>query len=160
MGRCIIPGCGKPRRGHGYCKNHYYRWEKHGDPHHVDNAWGAAQNFFKDVVLPYKKNKCLIWPFAKNDFGYALMWSDDRMQRVCRLICEDMYGPSKHHSAHSCGKGKQGCVNPMHLSWKTKAENEADKILHGTSNRGRRHVVVKTNHKNVRRRGSSPKNMG
>jgi hypothetical protein len=31
------------------------------------------------------------------------------------------------------------CVNPNHLRWATRKENEADKISHGTHNRGERH---------------------
>lgn len=30
------------------------------------------------------------------------------------------------------------CINPAHLRWATSAENAADKIQHGTTNRGER----------------------
>lgn len=42
------------------------------------------------------------------------------------------------HLRAACGNGSKGCVNPGHLKWATRAENEADKIDHGTSNRGER----------------------
>ncbi len=29
---CIIPGCGKYRESNGYCKMHWYRWKRTGDP--------------------------------------------------------------------------------------------------------------------------------
>jgi len=153
MGECSVSGCDRKARGHGYCKNHYYRFVKHGDPLHVDNAWGEAQKFFEARVLTYRGNKCLIWPFARNDFGYAMLWHEGRMHRACRLICEAIHGSApKLFSAHSCGKGKLGCVNPKHLRWATKAENEADKLKHGTSNRGRRRVITPASHQNVRSR--------
>lgn len=51
-------------------------------------------------------------------------------------MCQKAHGdpPSpKHDAAHSCGRGHEGCVNPNHLSWKTKKQNQADRITHGTS---------------------------
>jgi hypothetical protein len=53
-------------------------------------------------------------------------------------------------AAHSCGKGSSGCVNPLHLSWKTTQDNERDKIEHGTTNRGERHGCHKLTEDQVR----------
>lgn len=33
-GTCAIPGCGKPHRARGWCKAHYSKWYRHGDPLH------------------------------------------------------------------------------------------------------------------------------
>lgn len=57
------------------------------------------------------------------------------------MVCEAVHGPapSPHHeAAHTCGRGSSGCINPNHLRWATPTENQADKIEHGTSNRGER----------------------
>lgn len=40
-------------------------------------------------------------------------------------------------ASHSCGNER--CINPGHLYWATPKRNNADKILHGTTNRGERH---------------------
>lgn len=29
---CMVPGCGRPHYGHGYCRPHHVRWLRHGDP--------------------------------------------------------------------------------------------------------------------------------
>src|SRR5215204_588492 len=29
---CVIKGCGGPQEARGWCKKHYQRWRKHGDP--------------------------------------------------------------------------------------------------------------------------------
>jgi hypothetical protein len=47
------------------------------------------------------------------------------------------HGPApqdKPVAAHACGR--RDCINPHHVRWATYAENEEDKIAHGTSNRG------------------------
>ena len=35
------------------------------------------------------------------------------------------------------------CYNPRHLSWKTRAENQADRLRDGTDNRGMKHNTAK-----------------
>lgn len=70
------------------------------------------------------------------------MWIDGRTHTVSRLVCEYINGkaPSpEHEAAHNCGKGHEGCVNPLHMRWATRAENFSDKVIHGTSMRGKLH---------------------
>jgi hypothetical protein len=72
---------------------------------------------------------CLIWPFAWKEGGYPIGGRRPQFT-VHRLMCEYRHGPPpspKHHSAHECRRGTQGCVNPMHVSWKTPAENQRDR---------------------------------
>jgi hypothetical protein len=70
-----------------------------------------------------------------------------------RYVCELAHGAPptpKHEAAHSCGNGKDGCVNQNHLSWKTRTENQADRLEHGTHNRGARQGRSKLNEDDVR----------
>ncbi len=30
--RCVVPGCDRVHKAHGYCRTHYRRWQRHGDP--------------------------------------------------------------------------------------------------------------------------------
>jgi hypothetical protein len=102
----------------------------------------------REIVLPYESDECLFWPYAKYRGGYAQF---ERHQSVCRYLCEFSHGPPptrEHQAAHSCGKA--GCVNKRHLSWKTRLENEADKLVHGTHLRGERQNGAKLTEENVR----------
>lgn len=102
---------------------------------------GEAQRFLRDVVFTYEGDDCLIWPFARQKNGYAQIGYEGRTQIVSRIVCERSNGPAPtpdHHAAHTCGNGSNGCVNMRHLLWKTRAENEADKIDHGTACLGER----------------------
>ena len=115
---------------------------------------GSLKRFFETKVLTCTRASCLFWPFPSKTHGYGVIWWDGKMQNVSRLACEIVHGPAPspdHEIAHSCGKGQLGCVNPQHVRWATSKENHADKLLHGTHNRGSRHGNAKLTEGNVRR---------
>jgi len=135
---CSIESCSKPIhvKSRRFCNAHYQRWRVHGDPRSGAPLRGGVKRYFQDVVLSYEGNECLIWPFARNAKGYGIM----RGGIVSRIVCERANGPPptpEHQAAHSCGKGHEACCTKRHLSWKTQTENNADKLIHGTSRRGR-----------------------
>jgi hypothetical protein len=99
---------------------------------------GEAIEFFEHSLL-MDTDDCIIWPFAKNTYGYAQIWYEHVMTRASRLVCEKIYGPSptpKHIAAHSPKCISRACINKHHLRWATYEENEADKLLTGTHIRG------------------------
>lgn len=151
---CSISGCGNPRLAKGWCRKHYLRWYKYGDPLFTKQTPnGELLRYFEEEVLSYDGEECLIWPYGRNAYGYAVMTADGEKQIVSRYLCERTKGapPSKRHdAAHSCGKGNLGCVTKRHLSWKTRAGNHADKIEHGTHIYGERIAIAKLNDEAVR----------
>jgi hypothetical protein len=86
-----------------------------------------------------QREECIDWPFGVMKEGYGRLDFRGREYLAHRLICEWAHGPvpeDKEQAAHSCGN--RLCVNPHHLRWATRRENEADKVIHGTTNRGAR----------------------
>lgn len=149
---CSIPNCGKPHDSHGYCGAHARRFKRHGDPNVCRTPPGTLPTFLAEVVLPYEGDDCLIWPYSRTK-GYATMIRDSRTIYVSRLVCEARNGPPPtpdHDAAHSCGKGRSGCVTPRHMSWKTRKENMADTIPHGTHKQGERHPLARLDADQVR----------
>jgi hypothetical protein len=72
---------------------------------------------------------CIDWPYNSKPDGYARMMMNKKSILVTRFICEKKNGPpptDKHECAHSCNRGRFGCINWKHLSWKTKDENASD----------------------------------
>lgn len=85
---------------------------------------------------------------VENGRGYPVvnLWvRGKRYQRqVHQLVAEAFLGPKPtvlHEVAHNDGNSR----NPQaaNLRWATRAENHADKLRHGTHNRGQRHGLSK-----------------
>lgn len=105
---------------------------------------GEPERFYREVVLAWTSDECLLWPYAKVSTGYGQMaiepgrrGKSGKRVLVSRRACEDTNGPppsAYHDAAHSCGKGHLGCCNPKHLHWATRLENVAEAIAHGTVN--------------------------
>lgn len=153
---CSIENCDKPVKYAGMCSAHHSRKLRHGDPLKGRTPQGDPLNFIEGVALRHSGDGCLLWPYGKSKKGYASLSSLKNIHGsalVCRYICNKMYGPPptpQHESAHSCGNGHSGCVNPAHLSWRTRAENIADKFAHGTTLRGGEHPFVRLSENDVR----------
>jgi|VirMetMinimDraft_7_1064189.scaffolds.fasta_scaffold103182_2 hypothetical protein len=87
----------------------------------------------------YTGDDCIDWPFANCPHGRGIVQTKGVAFSAPNFMCRAAHGnppTPKHHAAHSCGNGHNGCLNPNHLRWATPRENESDKILHGTLRKG------------------------
>lgn len=142
---CKVDSCPRMSHGRGYCLKHFRRWKRHGDPT-GGTDYRAAQRFFEQATLHQESTDCLIWPFSRNAAGYGLVSLQGRSRIASRAICARVHGPPpspKHEAAHNCGNGAGGCVNPLHIEWKSPKENTQDKVRHGTHNRGHKNPGAK-----------------
>lgn len=153
MSICSIPGCGKGGQiRRGWCSAHYFRWRSHGDPLAGRTPNGEPERYYLEEVITYEGDDCLLWPYARNNYGYGHMWFEGRDSVISRLVCEEANGPPpspKHEAAHSCGQGSAGCVTKGHVRWAIHIDNEADKRLHGTTNRGENNGCAKLSQDDV-----------
>lgn len=154
---CCVRDCGKQILARCLCRAHYRRWKRHGDPLGGSvprgQTMGSPFRFMMDIALAYKGDECLIWPYTKNEHGRAKIRIHGKSKQVSRIVCENVHGSPptpEHEAAHSCGKGHLGCISPNHLSWKTPAENQADRLVHGTDTRGEKHGSSKLTEADVR----------
>jgi hypothetical protein len=150
---CSIADCGKPHKGHGFCSAHYGRFKRYGDPFGGRTSPGTLITHAKKIASDLSRKECISWPYALGCNGYGILTINRRKIPAHRFICELAHGAPptlKHEAAHTCGKGHEACINPSHLRWATKLENQADRKIHGTDPRGERHPSVKLNESQVR----------
>lgn len=95
------------------------------------------------MMIAVETDECVLWEHHLTHDGYGRVYRDGRHRYVNLLVCEWCHGPNPGgmDAAHSCGV--RNCVNPRHLSWKTRKGNMADQLLHGTRNVGERNPRAK-----------------
>lgn len=150
-GVCSEDGCGKPHKARGLCSTHFARWTRHGTAKALWTPFGEPEAWLRSHVH-HTGDDCLIWPFARR-FGRGVVLLNGKTRNASRIMCEWAHGPAPLpdlDALHSCGKGHEGCVNPCHLRWGTHTENMADKVPHGTHNRGERHPASRLTEAEVR----------
>jgi len=94
----------------------------------------------------YDGADCLIWPFSRSQNGYGRIRRGKKKEPAHREMCIAVHGPApseRYETAHTCGKGHLGCCHPQHLAWKTRIENCADRLIHGTDGRGEKNPRAK-----------------
>lgn len=143
---CSVAGCGLPSYQKNFCRSHYKRWWRHGDPLAGRQTYHGQPLTFLRAALVDPPDDCIQWPFAKRN-GYPVVRYNGGMIGAHRLALELSDGPpptQQHEAAHSplvCHN--KLCINPRHLRWAAGTENAADRILDGTSNRGPKHYKSK-----------------
>lgn len=123
--KCSVDGCEARSFGRGLCAAHYARVRRFGSVRAEQATHKQRKQWLLDHMGWDDEIECLIWPHSRNGNGYG----------PSRKMTEMVHGPAPsrtHQAAHSCGKGRLGCVNPNHLRWATPAENANDRREHGT----------------------------
>lgn len=151
---CSIDRCGKPSATRGFCRAHYARWQRYGDPLGGPHAMkGEPLRWLREIACHHDEDVCLAWPFAISVQGYGVRIRHGEARIFPHVfVCTQRHGPRPPgltQAAHSCGN--RACCAPKHLRWATFSENELDKRLHGTDNRGERHYNAKLTDEDVAR---------
>lgn len=142
---CIIDDCNNKVRCRGLCNSHYRKWYMYGDINAPKKRRKSEQFEWLMDAIKQETDECINYPYSGSG-GYGRLYIDGKLMFAHRYVCilENGEPPTdKHQAAHSCGNGHLGCVNKRHLSWKTCAENNADKREHGTQLEGSTHPQAK-----------------
>lgn len=154
---CSVEGCDKPQWRREWCGGHYHRWLRYGDvggskPRVVRQPLKWLESAVRAAVLSDDDSCLLDWPYERNEWGYCRLW--DGRRRYAHIVVLELTGRPKPspgmQARHTCGNGSLGCLHPRHLLWGTAAENNADKIAHGTSGKGEAHSQARLTEADVR----------
>lgn len=110
----------------------------------------TTEDWLRNMESAPPTDECVLWPFSVGGPGYGQAWVNKKVVTAHRHMCEAAHGPAPEgtEAAHLCGVRR--CVNPKHLRWATRRENQADKATHGTLRYGERHQNAKLTEKQAR----------
>lgn len=131
-GICSIEGCEREHYARGWCRPHYSRWERHGDPRYERPT--STERFWARVDVR-GAGEC--WPWlAGGSNGYGHAYFDGKVRRAYAVAYELVIGPvpvglTLDHTCHnadlSCAGGPacphRRCCNPAHLEAVTSSVN-------------------------------------
>ena len=123
MKTCTIDGCEKPTVGRGWCRKHYNRWHRHGDPLGGGERYADPAEAFEARTEPLCWTGCLIWTGVVDSHGYGQLRVDGRLVQAHRYAWEREHGPIPSGMVldHMCWE--RSCVNVDHLRVCSQAEN-------------------------------------
>ena len=112
---------------------------------------GEASEFVRAAAESHI-DECIVWPQHWSSVGgYGLINNKGKMVTAHRLALSLATGvplDDPRHAAHGpCHNTR--CVNPSHLSWKTRSENQQDRLRDGTDARGENHGQAKLTEQQV-----------
>ena len=122
---CSIESCNNSNYCRTWCRPHYRKWERTGDPNY-DAAATRYKNLTEKVMSRIDKNDpngCWIWIGYINEGGYGRVTAWGKPRLAHRLVYQIEIGtiPEGLVLDHLCRNRK--CVNPKHLEPVTSGEN-------------------------------------
>lgn len=154
---CSIEACNTKQHSRGWCRTHYGRWWKFGDPEKAVQKQakkGECQKYFFQAIKNPAPDRCIIWPYGKTGglrpygaIGYrGKPWTTHRLA-LC--IYTNTWPGADILACHGPCHNPL-CFNPLHLSWGTRTDNNRDQDRDGTRARGEAMPVSKLTEKGVR----------
>lgn len=136
---CAVTGCSREAIARGWCKSHWQKWKRNGDPLVTKIATAEMHDLSRLLRSVRKEESCWTWTGASTTGGYGQL-----KVRSQRLLAH-RFSYVIHHGAipegmeidHTCSNPK--CVNPDHLEPVTAKEN-----TQRTIDRGRNPKVEQT----------------
>lgn len=110
---------------------------------------GRGYVAFLESLIGTDITECIPYPGRRAKDGYGRVGNTTASRYMCRLAHGNP-PDSSLDAAHSCGRGHEGCVNPNHLRWRTRQQNQMERRDHGTMVRGEMIVQSKLTETDVR----------
>lgn len=123
---CAVPDCERAAISRGWCRRHYLRWQRHGDPlrERPDLRTRIASHI-------QRVGECDVWTGALASDGYGIVKIDGHARRLTRVVWELHHGPIPAGLSvlHSCDNPP--CARIDHLMLGTQRANIQDMLRKG-----------------------------
>jgi len=125
--KCSINDCARDVSSRGWCRVHYARWQRTGDPTSPTRIYGDDLARFWSKVPKRDEGACWIWTGGKDRDGYGRFRLPSGWQLAHRWIYQQQNGAIPdglvidHVRARGCTS--RACVNPAHLEVVTVQQN-------------------------------------
>jgi len=118
---CGINSCDRKHFGRGYCRRHYYKWRKYGDPLAGGRHYETPELSFAARTRPV--GDCLLWTGSTNGTYGMIAIGQGREQYAHVYAWERANGPLPEGMMpdHRCHN--KLCANVEHLRLATKKQN-------------------------------------
>lgn len=126
MTACVMLSCPRPRYMRTWCRAHYKRWLRHGDPagRYVMQGASLAERIERGLPVDRTPDGCWEWQRSRLANGYGVISLPDGTTGIAhRVIYEHLVGPVDPDLDldHLCRA--KACCNPRHLEPVTRGEN-------------------------------------
>lgn len=145
---CLIATCNGESYCRGWCRSHYERWRRHGDPLKVVNGLPLDERFLSQIVED--ASGCLLWTGRRNrwdEYGYGILGikinGKEKNVYAHRYAWERVHGPipAGFEIDHMCYT--KLCVLVAHLQMVTHQQNQENRSgAQRTSRSGVRGVMI------------------
>ena len=119
---CAVEGCARAIKARTWCKLHYQRWQKHGDPLTVQRI--RCQTAEESFALRTEwQGDCLVWVGSLSGLGYGEISDNGKIFKAHRWAYERANGPIGKGLVidHLCHN--HPCCNVGHLRAVTQSVN-------------------------------------
>jgi len=150
-GTCSLDDCDDPVYCRGWCKIHYSRWHRTGDPRLTRKKPNGTLRADLEAAGWADTDECILLAGYKYRPGFNLAGTQMTASRAAWIIAHG--DPGDRFVLHTCHRGEDGCINVRHMYLGDQASNIADMDRAGRASRGHgRKLLTPRQVEEIRRR--------